>query len=486
MQRKYSLFVPLTLSLAASLLQAQTNMPKQSLKTNGQLIYQKQKNADSLRELFSEGNFYGRLRSNTFYFAYDNDDTTHDTQLISGLGASLVFKSAQYNGFDTIVGLYGSRAFFNESNDAVGTLKAGKDMLSRFDYANTGSKSMGVIGQANIGYTYSKTKLIVGRQLVETFYTKSNDTKMIPNTFDGLVIDSKNIANTHLKLAYLTKQKLRDHTDAHAVLMVGDANSTSSLKPQWSENDDGAMHKGLTYTALKAAGKPTDAPLIVLDAQNNSINNLKINFSSYVVPELLSQVMTELNYKIPLKGFSITPGLRYIEQFDNGAGAVGGASITTTGLGGYKDAHSLDSGMIAARLVTKVEDYKISLAYTGVLNKADLVTPWRGFPTAGYTRSMGMYNWRANVKSYRLELVYGGNAKGIYTKPFIQTSVLYMDGDKSKNETDSMFYYAGLVQNIPSIQELQYRVRLGWRDFIGDSSGVSDYLDARLEFNYLF
>ena len=486
MQRKYSLFVPLTLSLAASLLQAQTDIPKQSLKTNGQLIYQKQKNADSLRELFSEGNFYGRLRSNTFYFAYDNDDATHDTQLISGLGASLVFKSAQYNGFDTIVGLYGSRAFFNASNDPAAYIKAGKDTFSRFDYANTGSKSMGVIGQANIGYTYSKTKLIIGRQLVETFYTKSNDTKMIPNTFDGLVVDSKNIANTHLKLAYLTKQKLRDHTDAHAVLMVGDANSTSSLKPQWSENDDGAMHKGLTYTALKAAGKPTDAPLIVLDAQNNSINNLKINFSSYVVPELLSQVMTELNYKIPLKGFSITPGLRYIEQFDNGAGAVGGASIYQTGLSGYKNANSLDSSMIAVRLVTKIKEYKINLGYTQILDKADLVTPWRGFPTAGYTRSMGMYNWRANVKSYRLELVYGANAKGIYTKPFIQTSVLYIDGDKSKNETDSMFYYAGIVQNIPSVKELQYRVRLGWRDFIGDSSGVSDYLDARLEFNYLF
>ena len=487
MQRKYSLlFVPLTLSLAVSLLQAQADMPKQSLKTNGQLIYQKQKNADSLRELFSKGNFYGRVRSNTFYFAYDNDDATHDTQLISGLGASFVFQSALYNGFDTNIGLYGSHAFFNESSDPAASIKAGKDTFSRFDYINTGSKSMGVIGQANIGYTYSKTKFILGRQLVETFYTKSNDTKMIPNTFDGLVLDSKDIQSTHLKFAYLQKQKLRDHTDAHAVLMVGDANSTSSLKPQWSENDDGAMHKGLTYTALKAAGKPTDAPLIVLDIQNNSMKNLKTNFSSYVVPELLSQAMGELNYKISFKGFSITPGLRYIEQFDNGAGAVGGASITTTGLDGYKDAHSLDAGMVAARLVTKVDDYKISLAYTGVLNKADLVTPWRGFPTAGYTRSMGMYNWRANVKSYRLELVYGGNAKGIYTKPFIQTSILYMNGDKSKSETDSMFYYAGIVQNIPSFKELQYRVRLGWRDFIGDSSRVSDYLDSRLEFNYLF
>jgi hypothetical protein len=196
--------------------------------------------------------------------------------------------------------------------------------------------------------------------------------------------------------------------------------------------------------------------------------------------------MGEANYKIPLKSFSITPGVRYIAQFDNGAGAVGGASIYNIGLAGYKDPNSLDAGMIAAKVAVKVEDYKLTLAYTGILDKADLVTPWRGFPTAGYTRSMGMYNWRANVKSYRLELVKGANAKGIYTKPFMQTSVLYMDGDTSKAETDSIFYYAGIVQNIPNMQELQYRLRLGWRDFIGDSASVSDYLDARFELNYLF
>ena len=488
MQRKYFLSIPLALTLATSLLQAEANVPKQALKTNGQLIYQKQKTAQSFTQMFQDGQFYGRLRTNNFYFWYKQESTNKNKQLIGAVGGSFVYRSALYNGFDLTAGLYGSQSFFNENQlDTISAIKPGKDTLSRFEYVNTGSKSLYAFGQANIGYTYSKTKLTLGRQLVETFYTKSNDTKMIPNSFDGAVLATKDIPNTNIKFAYLTKQKLRDHTDAHAVFMVGDANSSTSVNPQWSENDDSAMHKGLTYTALKAAGKPTDAPLIVLDAQNSSIKNLKINFSSYLVPKLLSQIMTEVNYKIPFKGFSITPGLRYIQQFDNGAGAVGGASIYQTGLEGYKDKNSLDSGMIAARLVAKVDDYKISLAYTGVLNKADLVTPWRGFPTAGYTRSMGMYNWRANVKSYRLELVYGSNAKGIYTKPFIQTSILYMDGDANKNETDSMLYYAGIVQNIPSMQNLQYRVRLGWRDFIGSNAlNISDYLDSRFEINYLF
>jgi len=487
LQCKILTSLSLGIVLSTSLLQAQTGTLKQALKTNGQLIYQKQKNVQDFTQMFQEGEFYGRLRNNNFYFWYDKEQTDKNRQLVNAIGGSFVYRSAIYNGFDFVSGLYGSHAFFDETKlDSISALKPGKDTLSRFEYVNTGSKSLYAFAQANISYRFSKSKVTLGRQLVETFYTKSNDTKMIPNSFDGIVLASKDLQNTNVKLAYLAKEKLRDHKDAHAVFMVGDANSSQSIKPQWSEQDDSAMHKGLTYSALKTHGKKTDAPLIVLDAQNNSVKNLKINFASYVVPSLLSQAMGELNYKIPLHTFSITPGIRYIHQFDNGAGAVGGASITTRGLTGYKDAHSLNSDMIAARLVTKIKDYKINLAYTQVFDKADLVTPWRGFPTAGYTRSMGVYNWRANIKSYRIELVKGANSKGIYTKPFLQTSILYMDGDKKKNETDSILCYAGIVQNIPSMQELQYRVRLGWRDFIGDSSAIPSYLDARFELNYLF
>ncbi len=469
-----------------TLLCAQTQTQKiHAMKNNGLLLYNTQKSVDSFHDMFSQGDFYGRLRSNNFYFAYDWKDTSsHYTQAVGSLGASIVFKSAHYNGFDATLGLYTTRSFFEDKNDPVGSLKAAKDTFSRYNYVTTGSKSLSVLGQANIAYNYSQTKFTLGRQLVETFYTKSNDTKMIPNTFDGFVIDSKDIANTRIKFAYLQKQKLRDHTDAHAVLMYDDRDTANFS--QWSQNDDGAMHRGLTYSALKAAGKPTDAPLLVLDAQNSSVKNLKLNFSSYLVPELLSQVMGEANYEMAFDGFSITPGIRYIQQFDNGAGKVGGPSLYNVGAAGYKDTNSLNAAMLGARVVTRIKDYRINLAYTGVFDKADLVTPWRGFPTGGYTRSMGMYNWRANVKSYRIELVKGANSKGIYTSPFIQTSVLYMDGDASKKETNSLFYYAGLIQNLPSAPEFQYRLRLGWRHFTSSPYPIADYLDSRFELNYLF
>jgi hypothetical protein len=192
--------------------------------------------------------------------------------------------------------------------------------------------------------------------------------------------------------------------------------------------------------------------------------------------------MGELNYKMKFDGFTLSPGVRYIKQFDNGAGSVGGAAYdgTTTG---YKDPASLDSQMIAARLVGVYKNLKLNLGYSQVLDEADLVTPWRGFPTAGYTRSMARYNWIANTKSYRAELMINSNQAGAYKDIVTQLSILHTDADESKGQFDENFYYVGFIQNIPSFIDLQWRLRLGYAD---TKKIDADSLDARLELNYLF
>ena len=482
------------LGLSTLLLAQESSLPKRILKPNYQLNYlQTPGSADSLNAMFTEGMFYGRLRSNSFYFYWEDEDSDHTTTLISGLGGSLIFKSAAFSDFDFTAALYVSQAFFNDNKDPVAHLKPGKDMLSRFDYVNAGRKSLVVLGEAYLDYSgLEETDIHLGRQLVETFYTKSNDTKMIPDTFDGIVIDTHITAETPIRLAYLIDQKLRDHAHSHPLLMYGDSNSSSANHPQWSGNDDTAMHHGLTYSRLVAGGVDTDAPLITGDIHHYPLTGLKIDASFYAVPDLISEVMGEVNYQVPLKDkLSITPGLRYIRQFDNGAGEIGGASFLghlagkTGAVGGYRDASSLDSQMIAARLVAKYENFCFNLAYTKVFDEADLITPWRSFPTAGYTRSMGQYNWRADTKSYRIAIRHNDNQSGVYRKLFTEISFLHTDGDESKGLTygDHDYYYAGFIQNLPFMEELQWRLRLGYTDT--DLEGL-DAIDARFELNYLF
>ena len=490
-------------------------LPRVTMKSNSTVHYfDTPGEVDTFGALFSEGKFYGRLRSNTFYFWWDKEDPKHDINLISGLGGSVVYKSAVYSGFDMGAGLYYSHGFFDEKTDPALRFKAGKDAFSRYEFLKTGSKDMAVLGQAYLRYSFAYGSSVkAGRQLVEGFYTKSNDTKMIPNTFDGLVFKTEVIPKTKVQLNYLVAQKLRDHTQAHAVLTYGDCasdgcfDSTDTMQQSiaaLSENDDSAMHKGLTYTALKAAGKPTDAPLITGDLHNSTLKGLKADLSFYVVPELLSQVMGELNYKIDLGTFSLTPGIRYIRQFDNGAGSVGGASIKgDADASTYTDPTSLDSQMIAVRLVTRFDHYKLNLAYTNILDEADLVTPWRGFPTAGYTRSMARYNWRANTKSYRAELVRSLSGEGLYNDLYLQTSVMYEDDDEKKtilHTGDSLYYYLGLMQNVAALDNMQWRFRVGFQQYLdsstklyNDGTTVISYkdtdlnnLDTRFEINYFF
>jgi len=484
MKVKISLMSIATMLLLTSNVNANETAPKQALKSNYQLINRdKPKTVDTFVEMFKAGQFFGRLRSNTFSYTWEKESAKHKNYLISGLGGSLTYQSAKYNDFTFGVGLYYSHAFFNDSKYPITTISKGKDVLNRYDYVNTGNKNMAVLGQAYINYSGIKnTNIRIGRQLVETFYTKSNDTKMIPNTFDGIVVANKSLPNTSMKLAYLVKQKLRDHTQTNSILMYGDANASSSLHPQWSENDDSAMHKGLTYTKLKAYGAENE-PLITGDVHNKSIKNLKADFSFYYVPKLLSEAMGELNYQINLDGFSVTPGVRYIQQIDDKAGKIGGAAYNNkaTSLAGYKDSNSLDSQMIAARVVLKIQNYKVNLGYSKVFDKADLITPWRGFPTAGYTRSMARYNWQANTKSYRVEVIRSATKTGIYKDTFIQASILHTDADEKKGYFDENYYYIGFVQN--PLNNFQWRLRLGYQD---TKQADADGLDSRLEFNYLF
>jgi len=489
-------------------------LPKATMLKNSTVSYlDEPMEVDSFGELFSEGKFYGRLRSNTFYFWWQEEDLSHDITLISGLGGSVVYQSAIYSGFGFGAGLYYSHGFFDEKVDSALRFKAGKDAFSRYSFLKTGNKNMAVLGQAYLQYEWwNETSVKLGRQLVESFYTKSNDTKMIPNTFDGLVFKTEDIPDSSLQLAYLQRQKLRDHVEAHAVLMRGDCASDGCFDDNdsvqegianLSENDDSAMHKGLTYTRLNAADKPTDAPLITGDF-HTSMNSYKLDFdtSFYIVPELLSQVMVEGNYEFSLGDVRIIPGVRYIKQFDNGAGAVGGASLSgKVNPVGYKDPNSLESQMVAARVVAKVDNYKINLAYTYILDEADLVTPWRGFPTSGYTRSMARYNWKANTKSYRLEVVRCTSTDGIYNDVYVQASIMYQDNDETKTlvgTDNSLYYYVGLMQNLASLDNMQWRLRLGYNQFLDsdtkwlDSNNVervdSDFnnLDARFEINYFF
>ena len=475
---------------------ASENKPKRELKNNMMIkINSTPKSVDTIENAFKKGIFYGRLRANAFSWDWKNETTkTKETKAL-GLGGSMIYQTAFYRGLSAKAGLYYTSSPFSglrEDASDVKYLKAGKDTISRYQVANGGAWSYAVLAQANIEYKYSKTQLRAGRQIFESFLTKSNDTKMIPNTFEGYTFQTKELANTRIRAAYFTAQKLRDHTTFHDVLTF-----KNSAGESWANNDDSAVHKGLSYANFKAAGKDVHHELIIVDAQNKSLKNLKVNVTYGAVADVISSLTGELNYKIDLgSGYSLTPGARYMQQFDNGGGKIGGASLKGKLAGkrgallGYKDANSLNSSIWMARLVLKKGPLKAKVGYSAVADAADIVAPWRGFPTGGYTRAMGQYNWYANTKTWDIEANYDFDKAGLVPGFSAMLRYAMQDFDAAKQaagvQADSNVVQIDLRENFKNGLYVKVRVGLVSADNRVGSIDKDSYNEYRFELNYLF
>ena len=450
------------------------------------------KDVKTFSEMFEDGMVYGRLRVNSFYWDWDKEkEGKSKDNYALGIGGSLVFKTGRLNGLSGTVGLYTSQnPFFTMSEENVKYLKAGKDTLARSD-AQNGKYGMTVLGESYLQYDFSKTKFKFGRQMFHSVFTKSNDTKMIPNTFDGVTLDSKDIPNSRIQLAYFQAQKLRDHTSSHDVITFKNSDGE-----KWLNNDDSAIHKGLTFDNLQKNGSSTHNELLIATFENNSVQNLKFITSYLTIPDLISNLTLEAHYTIPLNGLTIIPGIRYMQQFDDGAGQVGGASLKGKLAGwkegdkrGYDDPNNLDSSLIAGRIVVKDKVAKLLIGYSKIEDKGDIVAPWRGFPTGGYTRAMGQYNWYANTESYMVQGVYDfGKAGLVYGfKTSIRYALMDFDNKKPDVPADRSIIHIDFWKKFRELPNFETKVRVGLVNSDNTNSKTDQtYNEYRLEFNYLF
>lgn len=461
-----------------------------SLKDNGIIITKETpKSVDTISGMFGEGMWYGRMRFNSFYYTPELEEIgKNEEHTAVAIGMSLVYKTAYYNGIGMTLGLYGSQSINGIDAADVEYYKMGKDVLSRYNLASSGSHAFATIAQAYLEYKNDLFALKGGRFLSETLLTASNDTKMIPNAFEGFSLETEAIPNTQLKIEYLLRQKLRDHADFHHLLAYGDDASDKFSK--WDENDDSGMHQGLTLSKLNAAG--IDDTLIIFEATNTSIENLKLTANYTSVPDLVSMAILEAQYDFKVGGYKISPAFRYLQQIDDGAGAIGGANLKGK-TQGYTDPTSVDSSMIAARIELSKDPYKFALGYSKISDDADLIAPWRGFPTGGYTRAMAQLNWSANTETIMASFDYDLDKAGVWSGSKLSFKYAMQDFDDNKVgvQADSDIFTTDLTTKLEKDLYLKLRlgVNVGSDDTVaGDNSIKSDpsYNEARAEVNYFF
>lgn len=320
--------------------------------------------------------------------------------------------------------------------------------------------------------------------MLETVFTKSNDTKMIPNTFDGVTVTIKDIPKTKIQLAYFTAQKLRDHVGSHDVLAF-DAGKALNGETKWQGNDDSAINKSLTIDKIGI-----DNRLIVGSVTTKAVKNLKANLSVASVPGVINNVTAEAHYTIPMGGMKLVPGFRYMHQMDNLDSADAVACLKGAGnMTGYTDANSLDSNLLALRLDLKSGAFMGRLGYSSIdEDGADIVAPWRGFPTGGFTRAMAQYNWYAGTKTYMARVGYDfGKAKMIPGFSLMcRYAIQDFDDSKTAVATDSTVIHLDARKNIGN--DLELKVRVGIKNDDDSIAGKKDqsYNEYRVELNYFF
>lgn len=464
--------------------------PKRQMRGNMTLKYNVlPSTVDNIHDMFSEGVFYGRLRSNTFYWDWKDENRAKKrlTNKAWGLGGSLIYKSAVLHGLSFTMGYYGSLNpdFFRMDSGEEGFVKAGKDTFSRYKGKTSGGYGIHTIAQAFLEYNYDTVDVRVGRQLFESVFTKSNDTKMIPNSFDGATISAKIAPKTKARLAYFTKQKLRDHENGHDLVTF-----KNSADESWANNDDSAIHKGLNYNAFVTAGEDVNHQMYLADFNTKYIKNLNLTLSALSVPGIVKDFVAEAHYKIPLRksGWTIRPGVRYFLQKDDGGGAVSGnKNLKGKALTGYATGvnGSMDTSLLNARLDIKMPNKKgfFRFGYSAIEDKADIFAPWRGFPTGGFTRAMAQYNWYANTKTYMARAVYKITPK---FKASVRYAIQDFDDDKLGVQADSTIIHLDTWYNFTKNFQMKTRIGIVSAD-VGDT-GKQDvsYNEYRLEFNYLF
>ncbi|NPA59483.1 MAG: hypothetical protein GXO30_03290 [Epsilonproteobacteria bacterium] len=474
--KKSKFFILVATILVTTSAEATLKNEKITLKSNMVVKYnQKVKDVDSLSSLFLEGRFYGRLRTNTFLWDWRGDITTDNRAM--GVGGSLVYKTASLYGWRATAGLYTSQnpSFFREDIENLATLKAGKDTLSRYDTTQTGRYGMSVVGQSYMEYYSRILSFKVGRQLVESTFTSSNDSKMIPNSFDGISALVSVAPKVSLNVAYLMKQKLRDHTSSHDVIAYDPNNA-------WNENDDSAINRNLTLQRVGSNNK-----LILGMLKIDTLKNNQIIVSAMTLPSILTQIVGEFKHTFRYGDIKISPAIKYMQQFDNLNADYSVANLKANE-DGYRDINSLNSSMIALKVDFRDGAFFSRVGYSKIADKADIIAPWKAKPTGGYTRAMSQVNWYANTKTYMLRVGYDFDRAKIFDGFSLMARYAVQDFDdlKAGVQADTDVIHIDARQNIG--KNMEAKLRLGFVDADVGSSGKTDvsYSEYRVEFNYFF
>ncbi len=473
--------------------------------------------ADDVASAFKEGKLDGRIRIHYIGTDWDHNDQwllngskpDGDSQGLA-VGGSLIYKTAPLKGISAGAGFYTTHGMGFATNDNNGVTAGhpknttASDLFARGPGAATDFGSgYSVLAQSYLQYEIAKTAIKGGRFLMTNPFINPNDTKMIPIAIEGASIISNDVANTTFELDYADKIKERGMSYFGSMADTGDA--PVAIKNYYNTH--------YTATTNTSYGQEAASGVAIAGIKNKSIDSLELQGWYMNWPDIIDQAMVEGNYKLKVGEVGLAFGARYMQQFDHGAGDIirpkdgspyDNSNVKVKG----DDDNRVNTYMVALRAVANYKAARFLVAHSHTGNGGDMIAPWRGFPTEGYTRSMTITDWNANTSAYKGQFDYDFNSLVSGLSALLSYS--YYDRDPSKvgyqgqtnryyGNGDTRQWNCDVKYAVASMKGLEFKVRTMIQEnevvsnITSNSGGASDGIgndtsnkELRAEVNYLF
>lgn len=312
------------------------------------------KTADTLAEAFANGKTSGELKA--YYFSEDEGiESASDTaETISVLGVKLDYKTAKFYGFNADLGFQSSHTLYSNTDSET---RFKKDM----------DADGAVLSSASLSYAMAKSSVKIGRQYIGMPLLAGSGSRLIRQAFQGAYAVSKDIKDTTIMGAYVTRYQNRtdeaggvgqfeilgddiDYVYAVAVKNKSLANTTLNLAYGAKENV-----YSIVYATAKYAGKVDKIGYDVSAQYNNTSYD-----SDYATTKSYEDASV---YGVKAGG-SISDFNAYIAY----AGVMGDSTTTTTatastGQGSGNAGNIYTSRIMNAGTYAESQQYAVNLGY---------------------------------------------------------------------------------------------------------------------------
>ena len=410
------------------------------------------------------GEIFGQSR--TFYVDRTYDGLVVNNRNSLASGGYIGYRTPEYNGFSATVAAYGTYGLDIHSQDADVVGSASYDpSLYGDDFDN-----YLFIGQAYLTYAFGNTSIKVGRQRLDTPLAGADDARMLPNLFEAALLSNKDIENTTLIAAHVTKETVGTFGNVYGTPSALSLQSGYGLGYKLGTSGDFADMGEI------ALGEGVDTDGVTALAAIYAKGGFRVQAWDYIAWDILNAVYLQadfgwnclLNDDVKMKA-----SVQFINESDIGDSLAG----------------SVDVNYFGVKLAAAFDAFSAYAAYSSTGDDADtvtnggVITPWGGMPA--FTQGMvTRHQFFANTDSWKVAASYNFKAYGL------KASVYYTEFDVGRENTydNGNAWTASesgwdIQYKVASVEGLSLRARANYpRDF---KEGL-DWDEYRLIVNYNF